>query len=196
MNPRRVAAVLCFAAGALFLARCPDSNVISGPAASTATAVPARSATATKSPASSPTATVTPLGPSSSLTGTGSVTWTSITTTRALCPEIRNQVGSSYSLMVTVATQGSQVVLTLDHHDDTPGTYVGTLSGSSIRAAYQGPLGGLACPSDTTVTPETSGDLTATLSANAITGQYTEVYGSGADAVTFGFEFEAHFQTP
>ncbi|HEX4440136.1 MAG TPA: hypothetical protein VH854_08700 [Thermoanaerobaculia bacterium] len=158
--------------------------------ASSASALP--SATATPTPITVPSPTVTPLGPNSTLTGTGSVTWTSITTTRTLCPDIRNQLGSSYSLTVSLKAQGSGVILTLDHHDDTPGTYLGTLAGSSIRAAYQGPFGGLACPSDASPTPQTSGNLVATLSANAINGQYTEVYGTGADAVTFGFEFQAH----
>ena len=140
--------------------------------------------------------TPTPLGPGATLSGTGSVTWTSIVTTRALCPELRNQVGSSYSLTVTLRTEGSSVVLTLDHHDDEPGTYLGTLAGTSITAVYQGPFGGLACPSDTSVTPETRGDLTATLTSGGIAGQYDEVYGSGPDAVTFHFVIQARLDTP
>jgi len=97
---------------------------------------------------------------------------------------------------VTLRTDGSSVVLTLDHHDDEPGTYVGTIAGGSITAVYQGPFGGLACPSDTSVTPETRGDLTATLTSGGIAGQYTEVYGSGPDSVTFHFVIQAHLNAP
>jgi len=61
---------------------------------------------------------------------------------------------------------------------------------------YQGPFGGLACPSDTSVTPETRGDLTAKLVSGALTGQYTEVYGSGPDAVTFHFAIQARLSAP
>ena len=202
MNVRRLAAALCFAAGAVFLARCPDSNTISGPAPRATPALtpkPARSATPSlTAPArtATPASTPTPLGPGATLTGTGSVTWTSIVTTRTLCPELRDQVGSSYSLTVTLRTDGSSVVLTLDHHDDEPGTYVGTIAGGSITAVYQGPFGGLACPSDTSVTPETRGDLTATLTSGGIAGQYDEVYGSGPDAVTFHFVIQAHLNAP
>ncbi len=39
------------------------------------------------------------------------------------------------------------------------------------------------------VTRQTGGDLSATLTGDAIDGDYTEVYGSGADAVTFRFHF-------
>jgi len=202
VNVRRLAAALCFAAGAVFLARCPDSNTISGPAPRATPALtptPARSATPSlTAPArtATPASTPTPLGPGATLTGTGSVTWTSIVTTRTLCPELRDQVGSSYSLTVTLRTDGSSVVLTLDHHDDEPGTYVGTIAGGSITAVYQGPFGGLACPSDASVTPETRGDLTATLTSGGIAGQYDEVYGSGPDAVTFHFVIQARLDTP
>jgi len=67
---------------------------------------------------------------------------------------------------------------------------------SSITAVYQGPFGGLACPSDASVTPETRGDLTATLTSGGIAGQYTEVYGSGPDSVTFHFVIQAHLNAP
>jgi hypothetical protein len=49
----------------------------------------------------------------------------------------------------------------------------------------------MACPGDASITPEVGGELTATLAGNEISGQYTEVYGSGVSQVTFLFTFYA-----
>lgn len=198
MRLRRFAGVVFAAAGAGVLARCPDSNTISGP---TATPTPDRTptATATRAPVASSTPTATPTAPSGglNLSGTGSATWTSIVTTRPLCPELRNQVGTSYSMRITVRTSGASAIVTLQFPDDeAPGTYAGTIAGDQIRAEYQGPFGGVACPGDSVVTPQTGGGLSARLSADAVDGEYSAVYGSGPDDLTFHFTFHARLAAP
>jgi len=138
-----------------------------------------------------------PVGISS---GTGSQTWTSIATSRALCPEITAQVGTTYPLWITVDVNGSFATLSLgeeppsnDPMAEGPGIFRGTISGNSISASYAGPFGGFACPGDGSITRRTGGNLTATLSGKTIGGQYTEIYGNGADAVTLLFRFDASF---
>src|SRR3982751_724113 len=76
---RRWVAALGFATGAVFMARCPDSNTVSGPARSatpltptlTVSATPSRTAPAPTSTPTSLAATPTPTGAGATLTGTG-----------------------------------------------------------------------------------------------------------------------------
>ena len=176
----------------LLAAGCREShNTITGLSAK---ATPGTAATATPTPRSR-TATPTP-GAAQSRNGT--VTWASIQTTRALCPEITNQVGHSWPLWLSMEINNSSVLLRLAHepptHDplaDPPAVFRGRLSGDSISAVNTGILGGFACSKDPSVTPQTGGDLTATLSEHRISGEYTEIYGSGANTVTFLFRFHA-----
>ncbi len=130
----------------------------------------------------------------------GTMTWTSIATTRTLCNDLTKQVGTTYPLWLQLQSQGNSVILKLSHDgpigpppDDPSGTWEGTRTGDVINAAYKGPMGGLACPSDVDITPQTGGELTATSSASTLSGRYTEVYGTGSDAVTLIFRFQASF---
>jgi hypothetical protein len=128
------------------------------------------------------------------------VTWVSVSATRPLCPEILGQVGTTYPLWITMQIDGASVTLTLAHDPPSndpmaegPGIFRGTINGTSISASYVGPFGGFACRGDVSITRQTGGNLTATLSGNAIAGEYTEIFGEGTAAVTNLFRFTAAF---
>ena len=149
----------------------------------------------TPAPSRTPTVTPTPRPP---VHANGTTTWVSISASRALCPEITSQVGSTDPLWLTMQTSGSSVTLTLgedppsdDPLGELPSRWVGTLTGNSIWAEFRGPYGGFACPNDDAITPRTGGTLTATNSAGAISGEYTEIYGRDSNAVTLLFRFRA-----
>jgi hypothetical protein len=96
-----------------------------------------------------------------------------------------------------MVSNGDAVTLSLadgppDPFGDGPAIFTGTRNGDAISAS-RGPenRGGMACPGDASITPEVGGELTATLAGNEISGQYTEVYGSGVSQVTFLFTFYA-----
>ena len=143
-----------------------------------------------------------PLTPSTSFppdsTWIGTFTWVSATATRPLCPEITSQIGGSWPLWIGMKIEGSSVTLLLsegppsnDPMDEGPAVFRGTIVGNSITASDASLAGGFACPADKSITREIGGDLTANVSGNTITGEYTTVYGSGADAVTLLFRFDA-----
>lgn len=131
----------------------------------------------------------------------GTFTWDSIEApSRTICAELSGQVGQSWPLYVRLEQDGNPLILLMnedappdpnDPIDYAPLKWVGGRAGDTIAASLQGGYGGMACPSDASVTPETGGELEATLSANQISGKYTEVYGTGANAVTFRFHFVA-----
>ena len=201
---------------------CSDGDTVTGPASRIG---PARSPTSTRTPAlaasttgtptgavrtrsptwtasMTPTATSTPgAAPFGLLVGTGSATWTGIDTALPLCREIRDQVGDRYPLIIKVDTNAfNGAVLALAHHgggdDDSGEVYRGTRFGNAIRASAPGLGMGYGCPADPVVTPQTGGELTASLNAGGIEGDYTEVYGSGEDRVVFRFHFQARFSVP
>jgi hypothetical protein len=139
--------------------------------------------------------------PTPTAAANGSVVWTEIRGSRTLCSEITRQVGHRYPLWLSIRSEGGSVTLSLFHEGppdgnplaDPPGVFTGSRSGNEIRAVYSGPMGGMACPTDRSITPQTGGDLSATVSGDRISGEYTEIYGSAADQVTFVFRFEASF---
>jgi hypothetical protein len=127
----------------------------------------------------------------------GTVTWASIKTARSLCNEITSQVGQTYSLWLTAQLESTPVVLELAHHSpedlfaDPPGVFRGERTGDHIVASYAGPMGGLACRGDSAITQQVGGTLNATVASDEVSGDYTEVYGTGPDEVTFVFQFHA-----
>jgi hypothetical protein len=132
------------------------------------------------------------------MTANGRFTWTSIDGPRSLCRELTSQVGQSWPLLVGIRSDGQSVTLTLsegpvDPLGDAPAVFGGSQSGETILASRIAPNGGMACPRDSSITPLVGGDLTATLSGREISGDYTEIYGTGADRETFHFHFVAAF---
>ena len=149
------------------------------------------------SPSPSPTATQPAQSPSPQTPANGRFTWTSIVSSRTLCGDITRQVGQSWPLWFSMVSDGDAVTISLsegpaDPLGDGPAIFRGTRSGDTISASRsQANLGGLACPGDGSITPEVGGDLTATLAGNEISGQYTAIYGAGANQVTLLFGFGA-----
>lgn len=133
----------------------------------------------------------------------GTFTWTSIEAPgRTMCTALTSQVGHSWPIYLKVKESGEAITI-LANEDGPPNpsdpfyylpdTWVGTLSGDTVSATLQAPNGGMSCPSDTSVTPETGGVMTATVSGDQISGSFTAVYGTGASQVTFSFTFHAGF---
>jgi hypothetical protein len=157
-----------------------------------ATSPSPRPASSTTQPISSPT-------PVPQISAQGRFTWTSIASARPLCNEITRQVGQSWPLWLGIAFNGDAVTLSLAEgqgppgpFDDAPAVFAGVRSGNIVSASRtQANLGGMSCPGDLAITPQLGGELTATLAGNAISGEYTEVYGTGIDQVTFAFSFHA-----
>ena len=123
-----------------------------------------------------------------------------IRTNRTLCPGLEQQVGHSWQIWVKMQTTDANVKIfisetSLDNPsplDDPPAVFEGTRSGNTVtasRAAVN--LGGMACPSDGRITPQTGGALTATIVGAEMSGEYTDVFGTGGDQVTFVFTFRA-----
>src|SRR5262245_30223584 len=128
----------------------------------------------------------------------GSFTWVSIPGSRPLCTEITGQVGQSWSLWLQIEEVGDDVTLTLAEgplppgpFDEAPATFTGQRQANVITASRTGPMGGMACRRDAGITPQTGGELTATISDKQIASEYTEIFGTGAMQVTFAFRFEA-----
>jgi hypothetical protein len=130
------------------------------------------------------------------------VTWIGIDTSRTLCHEITGQVGTTYPLWLILKSDGAAVTLRLSHDgpvsddqtvDDLGYTFAGTRHADAIRAVWTDPVNGLGCPGDSSVMRRVGGELSGTISSNEIAGEYTEVYGTGADQVTFVFRFRASF---
>ena len=128
----------------------------------------------------------------------GSFTWVSIIGSRPLCKEITSQVGQTWSIWFVMDADGDAVTLTLSESplppnpfDEPPARFRGIRQGNAIVASRTGPMGGMACPQDAGITPQTGGDLTATISGNQIAGEYTEIFGTGPGQVTFVFRFQA-----
>jgi hypothetical protein len=130
----------------------------------------------------------------------GTFTWMSIQTTRAVCPEIATQIGGSWRIWVKLQTNGSEMTLLMsetnldnpDPMDDGPAVFKGTRSGNTITATLAPiNLGGWACPGDAGITPETAGDLKATIDGQNLSGQYSNVYGTGPNQITAIFKFQA-----
>ena len=138
-------------------------------------------------------------GPSPSSGANGRVTWTAVQTARPMCSEIMRQVGHSYPLWFTMKSEGSSITLTLSHDAppssdpmaEPPSVFQGTRDGNTVTAVNRGIMGGMACPGDASVTPQTGGVLSATIADERIAGEYTEVFGQGDLQVTFVFTFEA-----
>ena len=63
-----------------------------------------------------------------------------------------------------------------------------------IGAKRVGVMGGMGCPQNSAVTPQTGGELRATISGADIAGEFTEVYGAGV--VTFGYTLQAKPRMP
>ena len=145
---------------------------------------------------------IDPVGPPGTARGRGTVSWVSISSPgRTLCSEITRQVGQTYPLWLTMATAEADVTLELSHEPpsplgDPPSVFKGQLAGSDISARSTGTFGGLSCPTDTTITPQTGGALTAKLTDGSIGGEYTEVYGTGDSQIVFLFHFEAGLPRP
>ena len=132
--------------------------------------------------------------PSPAGAANGSSTWTMASSSRSLCPEIERQVGETFELWLGMKLSGDAVTLSLAEgpEDPTAANFVGLRHGDVISASRSlVNLGGFGCPGDLTVTPQVGGALTATVTATGIEGEYTEVYGTGANQVTFGFSFRA-----
>lgn len=160
-------------------------------------------------PPTVPSAPVIPMGTSAASPfapagwTSGTFTWTSIQAPgRTMCAALTSQVGHSWPLYLNVKHSGDSVTILAnedappdlnDPIDYAPDTWVGTLIGDTVSASLQAPNGGMACPSDTSITPETGGVMTATVSGGQIAGNFTAVYGTGANQVTFSFSFHAGF---
>jgi hypothetical protein len=128
----------------------------------------------------------------------GSFTWQSIMATRPLCTELTSQVGHSWPIWVQAETQGTVVTVTISESplpprpfDDPPAVFTGTREGDSIVAVRTGGMGGMACPHDESITPQTGGSLRAVVSGSEISGEYTDVFGDGPSQVAFVFSFHA-----
>ncbi len=119
-----------------------------------------------------------------------------------MCAELTSQVGHSWPLYLNVKRSGDSVTILAnedappnpnDPIDYSPDKWVGTLAGGSVSASLDAPNGGMSCPADASVTPETGGVMTATVSGGRISGNFSAVYGTGTNQVTFLFSFEAGF---
>lgn len=135
---------------------------------------------------------ITGIQTSTTQPGTGRLTWTSIQSSRTLCPELNDQVGHSWSFRAVLTLVGPDVTLKLyEAGNSEAGVYRGTLMGGHIRASGE-TLGGMACPNDAAVTPQAASNLTATLDGGVLDGDIADVYVSASDRTVFYSHF--HFQ--
>jgi hypothetical protein len=114
----------------------------------------------------------------------------SIDASRTLCAEITNQIGQSWGLYVQVVIDGSSVRVGLGEDPTELAQYQGTLNGQTLTASGN-PGGAFACPQDASPTRQISSELMATVSANRISGEWTDTFGTGADAVVAHYRFDA-----
>jgi len=122
----------------------------------------------------------------------GSVKWTSIATSRALCKEITNQVGDSWPVRLAMASIGDVVRVDIWEGPpewEAPAEFDGTRRGEMVTAVRnnRSPLV-MSCPPNMTAA-QTGGDLAMTITGKEVAGTYTEVYGTDRDRMTWYFEF-------
>ncbi len=119
-----------------------------------------------------------------------------------MCSALTGQVGQSWPLYIHVEQSGDAITLLFsedappdptDPFAGPPEKFVGTRTGDSITATLVEPSEAMGCPSDAAPTPETGGQLTAAVSGNQISGDFTDVFGTGAAEVKFLFHFTAAF---
>jgi hypothetical protein len=144
-----------------------------------------------------PTATADISSASSGLPN-GSFTWVSIDTSRPVCKEITVQVGRSWPIWVTLEGDADSLTLLISESplpggflDDPPAKYQGRRQGSTLVMSRTAPMGGMACPGDGAITPQTGGDLTVTISGHELAGEFRETYSDGIRVTTFRFTFHA-----
>jgi hypothetical protein len=166
--------VLFSLALATALAGCDHADTVAGPV---------------RAPTPVPTVSPAPLA-TGTYSGHGTFTWVSIDASRPLCSAITGQIGHSWGLYVRIVIDESSVRVGLGEDPSELALLEGTLAGQTVTASGN-PGGAFACPQDPSPTRQVSSELTATLSADRISGEWTDTYGTGADAVAAHFRFDA-----